>query len=500
MSEEDKFSYRSIAKSTAVFGSVKIVEILLTIVRVKVVAIFLGPAGLGIQSIFQSTLSSINQLSSLGVFQSSVREISNAKQNDDSQKADRMVVIVSRWSWIIALLSGGLCLVMSNLISRFTFKNDNYTWEFAALSLALFFWALSNGNISIMQGRRQLSDLAKASLIGAFISLLLTLPLYWFLGVKGIVPALIIGYLTVYLVNSIFKRKVKLEQKVNISLKETIMEGGDIVKLGIVLMFSNVLMTLFSFFINAFIVNYGDVSDIGFFQAAFTITYGNLIIVIAIMASDYYPRLSAVQDDNKKISKIVNQQTELFLLIVAPLVILLIIIAPVVVKLLYSNDFIIIVPMLRWMALALIFRVVWHSLSYIILAKGDRKTYLIYDALLGNGTNFILNLVAYYWGGLYGLGGSFVLGSVLITGFLICVTRIKYKFCYEKEVKKLFIYLLLLSVTTSLLCFFLANTLSYILCVCVFLFTAYLSISKLNTRMGIAEYLKMKIANKKREG
>lgn len=496
MSEDDKFSYRSIAKSTAVFGSAKVVEVLLMIVRVKIVAVLLGPSGLGIQSIFQSTLSSINQLSSLGVFQSSVREISQAKQNSDFQKADRVVVVVSRWSWIIGLLSGSICLVMSNLISRFTFKNDNYTWEFAALSLALFFWALSNGNISIMQGRRQLSDLAKASLIGAFVSLLLTLPFYWILGVKGIVPALIIGYLIVYLVNSIYKRKIKSKEKVYISLKETIREGGGIVKLGIVLMLSNVLMTLFSFFVNAFIVNYGDVSDIGFFQAAFTITYGNLIIVIAIMASDYFPRLSAVQDDHKKISKIVNQQTELFLLIVAPLVILLIIVAPIIVKLLYSKDFIIVVPMLRWMALALIFRVVWHSLSYIILAKGDRKTYLIYDALLGNGTNFILNIVAYYWGGLYGLGGSFVLGSILISGLLMCVTRIKYKFRYEKEFIKLFVCLLFLSVTACFLCFFLANALAYTLSVCIFFLTAYISVSRLNARMGIVEYLKAKIANR----
>ena len=493
----DNSSYRSIAKNTVIFGSVKIVEVLVNVVRVKIIAILLGPNGVGIQTLFNSTLSSLNQISSLGLFQSAVRDISQAQQNNNTAEISRIVRIVHRWIWAVGILGTLLCVLGSGLLSRFAFGNRDYAGQFALLSFALLFWALSCGNITVMQGRRQLKSLAHASLYGAILSLILTVPLYYFWGVQGIAPAIIVGYLSMYVINSYYVRKECIDRTEKIGFKETFQRGSRIVGLGIILMFSNFLMTLFTYVTNIFISNYGDLADVGFFQAAFAITYGNLVVLVAILTSDYYPRLAAVHTDRVQVNSIVNQQTELLSLIVAPIAILLIILAPVAVRLLYSAEFIVIVPMLRWMSLSLIFRIMWHSLSYIILAKGDKRTYFIFDALLGNGLNFIFNIAAYYLWGLQGLAISFLVGAVSMVILLNIVTGVKYGFKYTAEFWRLFLSLVVCCIAAYLSIQLFEGVLGYSLCICLLILTTYRSFYILDRKIGISDYIKAKLHQKR---
>jgi len=132
----------------------------------------------------------------------------------------------------------------------------------------------------------------------------------------------------------------------------------------------------------------------------------------------------------------VNLQLEIITLVIAPIVVLMMLFTPLIVKFLLSNEFIPIVPMVQWMAVSLLFRGIWQTMSYIILAKGDKKAYFIYDALLGNGLNFGLNLLAYTFRGLTGLSISFVAGSVLVSVILYTVVKIRYQLKISRDYLK----------------------------------------------------------------
>ncbi|MDE5806551.1 MAG: hypothetical protein K2H76_00415, partial [Muribaculaceae bacterium] len=54
LSEDKENSYRSILKGISIFGGVKIFEIFINLVRGKFVAMFLGPNGMGLSSIFSN--------------------------------------------------------------------------------------------------------------------------------------------------------------------------------------------------------------------------------------------------------------------------------------------------------------------------------------------------------------------------------------------------------------------------------------------------------------
>ena len=99
--------YRSILKGTSIFGGVQIFQILINLIRGKFVAMFLGPAGMGAASLFNSSSGTLIQLSSLGLNLAFVKEI--AANKDDAGRLATIRHIASLLIRFTALLGALAC-------------------------------------------------------------------------------------------------------------------------------------------------------------------------------------------------------------------------------------------------------------------------------------------------------------------------------------------------------------------------------------------------------
>ncbi len=72
-------SYRHILKYTGVFASVQMLSILVGVIRNKFTAIFLGPSGMGLLSLFNSTATFVSSATNLGIPTSGVKVISDSR-------------------------------------------------------------------------------------------------------------------------------------------------------------------------------------------------------------------------------------------------------------------------------------------------------------------------------------------------------------------------------------------------------------------------------------
>ena len=427
-------------KATAVLGSAQVVEALVALIRAKVVAVFLGPVGTGLNAMYQLTLNTINQFASVGLPQSAVRDISQSYSAGDREKLEEIVsifVIALRFFAFAGML---LCIFTAPILSDFSFgKSDNHTYAYIFLSAALLFMVLSSGNVTIMQGTRQLHSLAHSSIIGAFVSLFLSTPFFIFMGNDGIVWAIIVSYGSMFAVNSYYVYRLHLSIKRTFRIKELFKMASPMVKLGIVIMLSNILIAVFTYITNVMIRYFGSIADVGLYQSAFSITNRNFAILSVVLVADFYPRLSVVCNDVSLVNKTVSEQAELLILIVSVMSVVLIVFSSFIIRLLLSDEYLVIAPLVRWMSLALVFRVVWLVLAYIALAKGDKKVYLIYDAVIGNGVYMIGNIVCYYFWGINGLGYSCVIGSILVSTLFLFVYGKKYKFRFSISFWRIFI-------------------------------------------------------------
>ena len=494
--DKDESSYKDTVKSTAVFGGAQVVQMLITIFKAKFIAVVLGSHGMGANAIFQSTFAIISSLSSFGIFQSAVRDISQANESGDGKALSKINKLFVRMSWCAGILGLLFCLLLSSWMSKIAFENYDFKWHFALLSVALLFAALSNSKTAFLQGTRNVTYLAKSTLVGGLLGLLVSLPALYYFGLYGIVVSIIITPLFLYLSQVYFSRSIKLEKADDLSLKNTIADAKPIAKLGTILMLGMVTMTGFSYLTNILIGRFGQIEHVGLYQGVSSISVQSIAIVFYVLASDFFPKLSAVYNDNKKVNVMVNQQTELVLLIIGPIVIVLVIFAHIIVKLLLSDEFLVMVPVLRLMSLALIGRGIWVVMSYVILAKGDKKAYFFYDCLLGNGLLFVFNIIAYYYWGLNGLGISMLLGSMVVSIILISVVTIKYGFHFHKETKKIIFFIFIIMITCYGFTQLFEGWLQYICSAFSFIIMFFYSFSVLNKRIQITKFLKNKFGFK----
>ena len=75
-------SYKKLLKVMTLFGSVQGLNIIMNLVRAKFAAELLGPAGVGLNSIYNETREFIHSTTNLGMDQSGTREIA---RNSDTE-------------------------------------------------------------------------------------------------------------------------------------------------------------------------------------------------------------------------------------------------------------------------------------------------------------------------------------------------------------------------------------------------------------------------------
>lgn len=476
-------SYRKIMKATSIFGGVQFLNIIISIIRSKIIAIFLGSAGIGIAGLLNSSLNLVGGITNFGLSTSAVRDVSAANTNDDKKKIDTVISVLRRLVWFTGLLGSMIILIFSHWLSKITFGNTDFTFSFALVSITLLFNQLSIGQLVILQGLQKLKHLAKASLFGNLIGLIISLPLYYFFKIEAIAPTLIITSLISFFTSWFFASKVKVT-KIKLSLKQTFAEGGHMLKMGFMISLSGLLVTSASYILQIFINNRGGVEQVGLFTAGFSIINTYVGLIFTAMATDYFPRLSSVANSNEMCKKSINQQAEISLIILGPIVLIFLVFIKLVIIILYSHKFILIEDMVLWLALAIFFKASAWSIGFILLAKGDSKIFFWND-FLGNGYMLLLDITGYYFWGLTGLGISFFIGYLLFLIQVLILTKIRYNFYFDRSFIKIFIIQFSLALSCFLLVKFIDKPYSYFFGTILILISIFHSYVELDKRLGL---------------
>ena len=488
--KEVQSSYRSIFKATSLFGGVQIYQIIIQIIRSKFIAVILGPTGVGIQGLFCSATDLIKYLTSFGLAQSAVRDVSVANGSGDIIHIHRTVTIVRRLVWLTGLFGLVIFLLLSPLLSKWSFGNYDYAISFAFLSISILIDQLSAGQKVILQGLRRLKDLAKASALGSIIGLLITIPLYYYFKIDGIVPTLILHSVAILIISWLYSRKVKVP-KITIKPKEVFVDGRQMMSLGISMSFSTILAAASSYVLRAFIRLEGGTVDVGLYTAGFAIMSSYVGMIFSAMGTDYYPRLSAVQEDNIKCRALVNQQGEIASLIITPLLSICIIFMPIAVQVLYSNEFMGACGYLLWASLGTMFKLGSWLISFQFVAKGESVLF-VKNELLSGIYSFILNIFGYKYGGVTGVGVAYFISYFVYFMQVYFIAKHRYSFSFTKQFYYLYLFQTLgigLTLGVALSC---TGWVKYIIGSVIVISSALISISLLNKRMAIISFLRKK--------
>jgi O-antigen/teichoic acid export membrane protein len=468
-------------KATSIFGGVQVFNIIIGIIRSKFIAVLLGPTGMGIAGLLTATTHMIAGLSSFGLGTSAVKDISTANATGNSFRISIIVTVFRRLVWITGLLGLLMTLLFSPWLSQITFGNKNYTWAFILISITLLLNQISTGQSVLLRGMRQIGYLAKSGLVGSALGLITTVPLYYLYGIQGIVPAIILTSIISLFLTWYFSRKLDIKS-IFVSKTRTIAEGKGMLKMGFMISLSGLITMGAAYIVRIYISNNGGVDQVGLYNAGFAIINTYVGLIFTAMSTDYYPRLSAVADSNEKSKVVINQQAEIAILILAPVIMIFLIYINWVVILLYSTQFIPVNEMILYSALGMIFRAASWSIAFIFLAKGASKLYF-WSELIANIYLLGFNLIGYKLWGLTGLGISFLTAYMLYLVQVYFVSRIKYEFNFTQGFYKIFGLQLLLAIMCFIAVKFTDTPYSYLVGSVLFVVSALYSYTELDKRL-----------------
>ena len=148
---EQQSSYRQIMKATSIFGGVQIYNIIISIIRSKFIAILLGPAGMVIAGLLNSTTGFIGSITNLGLSTSAVKNVAAANSSGDSNRVAIVVSVLRRLVWITGFFCTLFTLIFAPWLSELTFGNKEYTFAFICISITLLLTQINAGQLVILQ-------------------------------------------------------------------------------------------------------------------------------------------------------------------------------------------------------------------------------------------------------------------------------------------------------------------------------------------------------------
>ena len=369
---EAKASYHRILRSTSIIGGASFINIAIGVLRTKILAVLLGPAGVGLASLYTGLMGTASTVATMGLGPVGTRQIAEAWSKDDVR-----AILVARhalfWGTMVLACAGGLVVwSLRSVLAVHAMGSASYSGAvgWLAIGVALSVAGASQG--ALIQGMRRIGDIARLNVFGSVISTVLGIGLLWEWGKAGLVAYVLVVPLASFVLGHIYVSRLPKAGTERVTVHELMREWKMLLHLGMAMVGAGLVQQFAQFWIRIDVARVLGTQSLGQYQASWTISMQYVSFVLMAMGTDYYPRLTGVIHDHKAATDLVNEQTEIATLLSAPVFIAMMAVAPVVIHLLYASSFTPAIEILRWQVLGDVLKVVsWP------LAAGDGKTFFL---------------------------------------------------------------------------------------------------------------------------
>ncbi|MCW3093147.1 MAG: hypothetical protein JWP81_4216 [Ferruginibacter sp.] len=399
-------SHKSIFKTSLITGGSQVMVMMMNMVRAKALAVFLGPSGTGVIGLYSSTTDLINTVAGLGLTSSAVKQIATANSEADKSSIQK-TLFVFRWLTRLTTITAAMGMfIFAGYISLHTFGSADNKRGIQWMSLVVFFTGISNGQFALLQGLRRIRDLAIARVLGALAGSIICITLIFFFRKEGIVPFLIAGAATTVLLSWFFAQKEKITS-LKVDFTEFKKRSFELLSMGIAFLVSGLSISISAYYSRILISTSFSLHDLGLYTASWTLSAMYVNFILSAMGADFYPRLSGIINDHEKANKIVNEQTEIGIVMAVAGIVGVVSFSALILRAFYSVQFSDAWKLLQWMTAGMAIKVISWPLGFIVVSKGKAKLFVLLEMSWG----FIYIALLYFftrWMGLEGAGIAFL--------------------------------------------------------------------------------------------
>ena len=405
--------FARILRSSILMGGASAVGMVTGLLRGKLVAVVLGPAGIGMMGMLTQLINTLTQILGFGVGTAAVKYVAS---HEGETRHERESTVL-KFTFRLAIIGALIALIVALPVCLFTFRSLENLPIVMAASIAAPFAIVTMGLGALLQAKGQIKAVAQAQVWSYLVAFAVSAPLIWFGGLWGMVASLLVASgAQLYVVRKYYRIRLP-------GIREafsTLQDAGPLVKMGLALIGTIVVFQLSVYLTRVAVVQQLSIVHAGYYQAAFSIAGTIPGFVFAAMGTDFYPRVSAAQNEDEALD-ITDRQIKAGVILATPCFVGLVLFGEALLHLFYSAAFSQALDLLRLMVWGVACRLVSWPLGFWLAARASPKEMFWLEsvsAILVTLLTFTLLPVL----GLIGAGVAFLGGAVfygiLMIGFV----------------------------------------------------------------------------------
>lgn len=451
-------------------------------VKTKAVAVLLGPSGVGLVGLYVSAVGFVSTLTGLGITQSGVRDIAAHDGGKDREELAKIAAALG-WACLITGLFGWITMILvSRPLSILIFGNADHAVPLSVLGCTILLAAISGGQTAFLQGKRKIGALAAFGVVSVLAGTICAVVLYGWLGERGIVPVLI-STAVLNLVGSWWYSRKFVEKSSAVPWHENYGRSKRFLAMGLAFMWSALLASTVALITRSIIVKSLGLEAGGIYQAAWGLSGMFAGFILSAMGTDFYPRLTAVANDNPQVNRLVNEQSDIGILLALPGLIGTLSFAPWIMQIFFSKEFVSGATLLPWFIIGIFGRVVSFPVGYIVLAKGNSRWFALSETI-SNAVLLALTIVLLGKYGLVGTSYAFAIFYGLHTVGMLLLARHLTGFCWTSGTVRLLLFATVIVIAGALTQAVPSGEVSAFIGLILTLFTVVFSLRGIVSRLG----------------
>ena len=425
---------RNIARNIGIFGGAQAFIVLAALVRTKVAAVVIGSAGVGLSALYNTSVTFFGNLSGMGLSFSSVKFLSRIYAEGDENKLREEVRKIRSLGLVSAMLGVLFAVMFSPVLSRLYFGDFEHILPFALLSIFVATVIISGIELAVLKSCRKIRQMAISTIWAAVVSVVMSVPFYIYKGIDGVIWAVLISGVSELLLTIYFGHRAvgtpyilpKLFGEKD-TLAMLIHDKRPMLILGLAFLGGSVIASGAEMVIQAYFSAIASIAVLGLYKAGYQLSITYTGMIFAAVNNDFYPRLSAVNNNKEERNELISRQIKVLLMITTPLVALFIVLVPYILPILFDDTFNPICRMVQFASLSIIVKSVTMPLNFMPLSLGKSKHYLLLEGLF-----WLLLIpcvmVGYRFGGLDGTGLAILVCHVVELIYIYAFCKSRYGF------------------------------------------------------------------------
>ncbi len=383
----------------------------------KIIAVYVGPAGLAYIGQFQNFIQFVMSFASGAINQGVVKYTAEYKDDiNEKRKLWSTAVLVSSACTFIVSVS---IIFLNKWLSVYFFKTKDYSNVFLVFGFTLIFFVLNSLLISILNGQGEIKKLTIVNITSSTVTLILTGFLSYYAGIYGALISLTIGQSVVFVVTLSFVVK---SEWFNLKFFFDKYDTASVIKLSkfaLMAIVSAFTVPVSQVIIRNYIGDHISWNDAGYWEGVTRISSIYLMLVTTTLSVYYLPKLSGLHSKKEIRAEILNgYKIILPLTIVGALSIYLL--RDFAITILFTKDF---APMSGLFAFQLIgdvFKISSWLLAYIMVAKAMTKLFIITEIAFSF-SYVVLSILLIHRFGLVGVTYGYLINYVLYFVIMVLI-------------------------------------------------------------------------------